>query len=345
MENISKNNAEFSFGWLALKLLGKSLYSNAWSAISELVANGFDANANNVFVFIDSRNKKTSLVEIFDDGNGMDKDDILTYVKVGNNKREDYKKKHGEYPNSNVMGRKGIGKLAALYLSERYYIVTKKNDDLSCWKMEYNEDQLDNDKKPSLVFIDNKSIPFKINKKFEALTTGTLIRMENVNLSGLAEQAFNALPVKLANQFALECMDSSIRKGKQIFLCVKSSDEILDDNFVSVKKEIAFKNMAFIQYCLDGYPRLKSEIESKNGSTFLIPYPPAELNGENVSKQVEIKPFLESQDIKLTGQYPNESENSRPYKLEGWIGIHSSINSKIAGTNDSLFKKNQFYNP
>ena len=39
---------EFSFGWLALKLLGKSLYSNAWSAISELVANGFDANAKNI---------------------------------------------------------------------------------------------------------------------------------------------------------------------------------------------------------------------------------------------------------------------------------------------------------
>ena len=37
------NKIDFTFGWLALKLLGKSLYSNAWSAISELVANGFDA--------------------------------------------------------------------------------------------------------------------------------------------------------------------------------------------------------------------------------------------------------------------------------------------------------------
>ena len=46
---------EFSFGWLALKLLGKSLYSNAWSAISELVANGFDAHANEVYIFLDVR--------------------------------------------------------------------------------------------------------------------------------------------------------------------------------------------------------------------------------------------------------------------------------------------------
>jgi hypothetical protein len=32
---------EFSFGWFALKLLGQNLYSNSWTAISELVANGF----------------------------------------------------------------------------------------------------------------------------------------------------------------------------------------------------------------------------------------------------------------------------------------------------------------
>ena len=36
---------EFNFTWAALNLLGKSLYSNAWAAISELVANGLDAKA------------------------------------------------------------------------------------------------------------------------------------------------------------------------------------------------------------------------------------------------------------------------------------------------------------
>ena len=48
------NKIDFTFGWLELKLLGKSLYSNAWSAISELVANGFDANAQNVYVYINN---------------------------------------------------------------------------------------------------------------------------------------------------------------------------------------------------------------------------------------------------------------------------------------------------
>ena len=79
----------FQFSWKALHLLGKSLYSNAWSAISELVANGFDAKARNVLVLIDAKDKKNSVIEILDDGAGMSDDDILTYVKVGYDKRED----------------------------------------------------------------------------------------------------------------------------------------------------------------------------------------------------------------------------------------------------------------
>ena len=47
----NEKKVDFTFGWLALKLLGKSLYSNAWSAISELVANGFDAGAKK-YMFI-----------------------------------------------------------------------------------------------------------------------------------------------------------------------------------------------------------------------------------------------------------------------------------------------------
>ena len=35
----------FNFSYFALKLLGKGLYSNPWTAIAELVANGLDAKA------------------------------------------------------------------------------------------------------------------------------------------------------------------------------------------------------------------------------------------------------------------------------------------------------------
>ena len=116
---MNRDKFTFSFGWLALKLLGKSLYSNAWSAISELVANGFDAGARNIYIFFDICDKKNAVIEIFDDGSGMGREDLSSsYVKVGYNKR--LKNNKGIEDSYLVMGRKGIGKLAALYLSENY---------------------------------------------------------------------------------------------------------------------------------------------------------------------------------------------------------------------------------
>ena len=121
MSNAKK--VDFTFGWLALKLLGKSLYSNAWSAISELVANGFDAGARKVYVYINNTNKADATIELFDNGHGMDEAGMITYAKVGFNKREGTLPKDDGYL---TMGRKGIGKLAALYLSEDYYLLSKQ---------------------------------------------------------------------------------------------------------------------------------------------------------------------------------------------------------------------------
>ena len=51
MQN-TENTIYFNFSYFALKLLGKGLYSNHWTAISELVANGLDAQANCVKIYI-----------------------------------------------------------------------------------------------------------------------------------------------------------------------------------------------------------------------------------------------------------------------------------------------------
>ena len=111
----------FNFTYFAMKLLGKNLYSNPWTAISEIVANGVDANADNVYVLVDMRNKEHAIVEIFDDGKGMSFSDLnKKYTLIGRNKRLSEENISGK-----TLGRKGIGKLAALYLSPQYYLCTK----------------------------------------------------------------------------------------------------------------------------------------------------------------------------------------------------------------------------
>ena len=124
----------FNFSYTALKLLGKNLYNNPLSAVAELVANGIDAKAKNIYVYIDMSDKQHSTIEIVDDGIGMDYDDLAEkYVWIGRNKREDINLASEE--KEVIMGRKGIGKLAALYLSDRYYILSKKEGVESQWSL------------------------------------------------------------------------------------------------------------------------------------------------------------------------------------------------------------------
>ena len=214
MSNAKK--VDFTFGWLALKLLGKSLYSNAWSAISELVANGFDAGARKVYVYINNTNKADATIELFDNGHGMDENGMVTYAKVGFNKRE------GKTPVDDgylVMGRKGIGKLAALYLSEDYYLFSKTDHSDLKWQMTYRENAEDEEEKPFLSVIDY-NVDLICQKEWETCETGTLLRLNHVNLTGLGDVAYDALARKLANFFAIGSMGE-----RNIYLCVHSKGE------------------------------------------------------------------------------------------------------------------------
>ena len=102
----TENSIQFNFSYYALNLLGKNLYSNQWSAISELVANGLDAQATSVKLFINMANKEHSTIEILDNGSGMSYDYLANkYVFMGKNKRDNLP----EQLKNTVMGRKGIG--------------------------------------------------------------------------------------------------------------------------------------------------------------------------------------------------------------------------------------------
>ncbi len=339
MSNENKK-MDFSFGWLALKLLGKSLYSNAWSAISELVANGFDAGAKNVYIYINIAKKDDAIIELFDDGIGMDSDGIATYVKVGFNKRTDLHKPTDE--NYLTMGRKGIGKLAALYLSENYYLITKTSKEESKWQMIYKENSIDENERPFLSQTEG-NIDIHCNKHWKSCQTGTLLQMNHVNLTGLGNVAFEALSKKLSNFFALDSMD-----GRKIYLCVNDkSDNTI--SFEPVKKEIAFKNMAFINYnSKEKNSNIPKIIEKNIGNQIKFPF--NKLNGNQFYVHtVKIDDFENIENIKVHGTIPctniNGEEIKKEYELTGWVGLHGSIDNSLATQNDPLFSRNKFYNP
>ena len=329
---MSEQNKEFSFGWLALKLLGKSLYSNAWSAISELVANGFDAQAEKVYVYIDATNKKNASVEIFDNGTGINKTGIDIYTRVGFNRRQ-------EMPsNLQVMGRKGIGKLAALYLSENYILLTKTKHEFSSWKMEYVENNADKEQKPFLKAIDTSECHIVNGEIWDAFDTGTMLKLNNVNLAGLGDEAFDALSKKLSNYFSLDCMGD-----KQILLFIKKNkNEAIV--FEPVIKEIAFKNMAYIEYNpSENFGPVMEEISAAKEHTVRIPYK------KIVGDYSHITQVSEFEKLKISGKKEFMKADGeiieKEFELKGWVGIHSSIDKDSARANDIRFTKSAAYNP
>lgn len=113
-----------------LELLGPSLYTNIYYVLAELIANAYDANAHNVYII-----EKDKQIIVEDDGNGMSyKDgDVAKYLNVAAetriNKEDIYV--DGSKQKRKKIGRKGIGKLAALSVSDRVYIKTVKNNEKS----------------------------------------------------------------------------------------------------------------------------------------------------------------------------------------------------------------------
>ncbi len=104
-----------------LELLGPNLYTNIYYVLAELIANAYDADAKNVYII---SNKDDIRVE--DDGHGMSYEagDIKKYLNVAAVSRSTEDESLTKSGTRRKMGRKGVGKLAALSVSENVDVLT-----------------------------------------------------------------------------------------------------------------------------------------------------------------------------------------------------------------------------
>ena len=314
------NSISFNFTYYAMKLLGKNLYSNPWTAISELVANGIDSGAENVHVLVDMRDKEHAVVEIFDDGHGMSYTDLQDkYTVIGRNKRESEENITGR-----TLGRKGIGKLAALYLSPEYYLYTKTAKSESAWKintLEYKDSDF-----PAMNRVAYNTERLIASDKWNRQQRGTMIHLSNVDLRKIGEERLKRLPLSLADYY----LDTVIKCHILICVLQNSADNI---HFTEIKKNICFETMyAIFDNTQYGY-----------------------------SKKLLPKVFVTKTDIRPEVNYPRETQvidagkfgcegtmqladlqgtvRDVPYKLSGWIGIHCSLDNEVLLRNTADGKK------
>lgn len=330
MQN-SDNKIYFNFSYFALRLLGKGLYSNAWTAIAELVANGFDAKATNVKIYINAIDKEHSSIEIFDNGYGMGYEDLSEkYVLIGKDKRDD--DTLDEKTKNELMGRKGIGKLAALYLSHCYYLISKTKDETSAWCLDAS-DVKDSDI-PHLDKQDIANIDIEARAEWDSFNTGTMIKLTDVDLSNFGTQSLAGLKARLSDFYLLNSLHGTMEVA---FRTSRSTDLV----FEKVEKSIAFKNMySFYNNTTYDYTsrlaamvRFRSNVESIGA----IPRNVVIIDEKEFPNTSGKKHFIQKD-----GAF---TETELPYEMTGWIGIHTSINKEDAVINDPEYLRNKAYRP
>ena len=115
-------------------LLGVNNFTNAESAILELIKNAYDANALEVTMTF----TKDNLI-ISDNGLGMDSDDIYkNWMHVGKSEKK-YETLDINNKKRILAGSKGIGRFALARLGEKVKVYSKKNNCKGIvWETDWN---------------------------------------------------------------------------------------------------------------------------------------------------------------------------------------------------------------
>ena len=122
------SDLSFHFSLSVLEHLGKGLYRSLATVVAEAISNAWDADATRVDVEL-----RQNLLIIRDNGHGMTREDVQgKFLNIGYRKRKS-KDTQTTPGGRKVLGRKGIGKLAYLSISEYITIHTRpENGEYTC---------------------------------------------------------------------------------------------------------------------------------------------------------------------------------------------------------------------
>ena len=185
-----------------LNHLGLALYSNVPAVLAEIVANSWDADAEEVDIQISQIDRT---ITIIDNGHGMDDRDLNEkYLVVGYQRRES-QESNGKVTAKwarPVMGRKGIGKLSVFSIAREVEVYSVKNSHCCAFSMSIAEIQRQiADKDSKGVYRPTPINPAGCPEDFAKQPQGTCIVLRNLKKRLRATAAH--LRVRLARRFSV----------------------------------------------------------------------------------------------------------------------------------------------
>ncbi len=192
----------FEISLSVLNHLGRHLYRSFATVLGEAISNAWDADARNVWIYLD---KKKNGFWIKDDGDGMTANDFQNkFLTIGYTKRKAGQSKSAKLKRP-FIGRKGIGKLALLSSAERISVISKVDGGDYVGGVIDNpslDEAITHDLAPDqypLETVEMKSFRRYMKKHLH----GTIIRFENVKEGARHSPEFLRKIVALYFRFSL----------------------------------------------------------------------------------------------------------------------------------------------
>ena len=229
MSKKDKGPFSFEISLSVLNHLGRHLYRNFSTVLGEAISNSWDADASNVYIYID---RELGTLTIIDDGLGMTSDDFQNkFLRIGFSKRA-----NGSYRSTKdrpFIGRKGIGKLALLSCAETVTIISKTQHSEFIGGVIQNselDEAIKNDLVPDQYPLQNVDLS-RFQDKLEKLSQGTLIHFDGIK--GGIRNLVPTLMKSIALYFRFSLIDSS-------FNIYVNEERVTTDSLLELIKDTDF---------------------------------------------------------------------------------------------------------
>ena len=207
-----------------LELLGPNLYTNIYYVLAELIANAYDADAHNVYII-----SNDDMIIVEDDGKGMSysKGEIAKYLKVAAISRTNESDSKTALDRLK-MGRKGVGKLAALSVSEEVYVMTVSSGEKSGFVLSRHPQS------ESLQSIPDESIHFEkitgngtaivmLKPQYHLHKTPTAIKRNLLKIFPAISEDFKIHIIMGDKEDVIDSVDKEI--GRELCACILLGDK------------------------------------------------------------------------------------------------------------------------
>ncbi len=192
--------------------LGKELVGRAETAVSELVKNSYDADANNVILNFINTDKEGGTLIITDDGLGMNLFELINGFmrlsssdKIHNPVSPIYKRQRA--------GKKGIGRFATQRLGDRLTIISKTKDSPKALKLDVEWDKYKTDVELDSIY--NPVIEIDVD----------FINGTKLFIDGLREP-WSEPQIKRVFRYVLDLLQPDFLSNQSVQLNIASKDSI-----------------------------------------------------------------------------------------------------------------------